>query len=125
MKNTAEKLKTEITEVEGVPLVRVHGEVDLHTVHELESALRVGAARAKSALIVDLGDISYLDSAGLGALLAAYRTLSAKDSALYVVAPLNRPGVCRVLEITRLDSLLRVRHSMDDVLKELKTTRAA
>ena len=119
------RLSTEILEQDGVPLVRGRGEIDVHTVPEFERALRTGIERGASALVVDLSDISYLNSAGLSALVAAYKVLSARDAALYVVAPPGRPGVRRVLEITRLDALMNVRDTVEEAIAQIKASTTA
>lgn len=119
------RLSTELIERDGVPIVRVHGEIDLHTAPEFERALRAGMERRTPALIVDLSDISYVDSSGLSALLAANKELSARNAALYVAAPPGRPGVRRVIEITRLDTVIRVRDTVEDILDEFGRREAA
>lgn len=119
------RLSTELIERDGVPVVQAHGEIDLHTAPEFERTLRAGMDRRTSALIVDLSDISYVDSSGLSALLAANKELSARDAALYVAAPPGRPGVRRVIEITRLDAVIRVRDTVEDILDEFGRREAA
>ena len=119
------RLSTELIERDGVPIVRVHGEIDLHTAPEFERTLRAGMDRRTPALIVDLSDISYVDSSGLSALLAANKELSARNAALYVAAPPGRPGVRRVIEITRLDTVIRVRDTVEDILDEFGRREAA
>ena len=116
-----EKLSIELIDQEGIPVVHVRGEIDLYTVPEFEQAVQEGINRGGLALVVDLSDVPYLDSAGLSVLFAAYKALSARNAMLYVVAHLGQPGVCRVLEITRLDTLIRVRGTVEDVIKELQT----
>ena len=119
------RLSTEIIERDGIPVVRVHGEIDLHTASEFERALRVGIERGAAALIVDLTDVPYLDSAGLSALLAAHKSLSARNAVLYVVAAPGHPGLRRVLEITRLDTIIVVHDTVEDALKEMRPSKAA
>lgn len=119
-----EKPAIEITERDGYPVVSVCGEIDLYTAPQFQLAL-TSAEKDRPVLIVDLSGISYIDSAGLSALLLTYKRLSGRGAKLYVVAPPDNPGVRRVMEVTRLDSLIPVRPSMDDVLNELKMHGAA
>jgi len=106
-------------------VVQAAGEVDLYTAPELDQALKQAARRGIRAVIVDLTNIAYLDSAGLSTLLRAQRELSGRDAALYVIAPPGTPGVRRALEITRLDMLMRVRDSLASALRELRMRAAA
>ncbi|HEY3297236.1 MAG TPA: STAS domain-containing protein [Armatimonadota bacterium] len=119
------RLSTELTAEEQIPIVRVHGEIDLYTVPEFEDALKSGMQSPFPGLIVDLTDISYVDSAGLGALLAAYKNLSKRDGRLFIVANPHSPGVRKILEITRLDTILNVVGTLKDAIDGLRSSKAA
>jgi anti-anti-sigma factor len=119
------RLSAKLTEIDGVPVLQVHGEIDLYTAPEFRDALQQGVGQDPRALIVDLSDISYIDSAGLGALLAAFKMLSVHDAELYIVTNPQSPGVRRVMEITRLDTLMKLYDSLDDALKDLAIRKAA
>jgi len=123
MDNT--RLSAQITSINGIPIVAVQGEIDLYTVPEFRKALQQVIDEEPSALIVDLREISYIDSAGLGALLAAFKTLSAHNAPICVVTGPDNPGVRRVLEITRLDTLMLIRNSVEDAVRDLSVSRAA
>ena len=119
------KLTTEVVDCGGFPLVRVSGQVDLHNVHEFEKAMRTGIEREAKALIVDLTGISYLDSAGLSALVAAYKMLESRGAGLYIVASSDQPGVWRVLDVSRLNTFIPVHNTVDEVLNDLRVREAA
>lgn len=123
--NDHTKLSAELADCDGIPLIRVHGEIDLHSAAELDQVVRAGVERGTRALIVDLGDASYLDSAGLSTLLAAHKALSARNASLFVVAPPSQRAVRRVLEITRLEAVFHVRSTVEDVLNEMRSAEAA
>jgi anti-sigma B factor antagonist len=120
-----ERLSIEITENAGIPIIHVGGEIDLYTVSRFDRALQEAIGRATRAVVVDLTDLSYIDSAGLSTLLNAHRSLSERNAVLYVVAPPGRPGVCRVLEITRLDRVVKRRSTVDEAIRELTLSAAA
>ncbi len=119
------RLSVEVDDIEGIPVVHAYGEVDLYTVPEFNDALKQAIGRRTDAVIVDLSDIAYLDSAGLSTLLCASRKLSSRNGILYVIAPPGNPGVRRALEITRLDTLMRVRDTLESALGELRMRAAA
>ena len=125
MRNTQNtKIQISTTEKDGYPIVSVSGEIDLYTAPEFQDALTL-AGRDAPVLIVDLSGISYIDSAGLSVLLLIYKRLSARGAAFFVVSPPDNPGVRRVMEVTRLDSLLSIRPTVEDVLRELHMQEAA
>lgn len=119
------RLSTELIKSEGTPIVRVHGEIDLYSVPEFEDVLKCGMEMGTSVLIVDLTDISYIDSAGLGSLLMAFKTLGKRDAKLHIVATPGRPGVRKILEITRLDTVMSIFNTLKDALESVKQPKAA
>ena len=116
---------TRLTECRGMPLIHTSGEIDLYTVPQFQQALRAGMDSGSPVLIVDLTDVQYIDSAGLSALIGAYKELSSQKRRLFVIAPENHPGVSRVLEISRLNTIISIRGSLKEVMSEIDALRAA
>jgi anti-anti-sigma factor len=90
----------------GIVRVRVIGEVDLCTAPLLEQAL-VRELDAAADLLLDLSEVSFLDSSGLHAIVSAARTARANGGVLVVDSPLPAQAR-RVIEITGLEQLLHV-----------------
>lgn len=65
-------------------------------------------------VLLDLRNVEFIDSAGLGAVLAAYRGLAAKEGRL-VLCELSAP-VRGLFEMVRLHRVLDLRSSRDDAL---------
>lgn len=84
---------------EGVTLVVLGGELDIYTVsgfrHDLED-LDV----ATTPLVIDLTDVTLLDSSGLGALVSLLNRARSGDGQLGLICPHRR--LRRVFEITGL-----------------------
>lgn len=102
--------------VPGGWLVEVSGEVDLHTAPRLRAALddavaavtppaQAPAGRA-GAVLVDLAGVSFMDSTGLGELMAAHKALDRAGGRLHLVVAAGR--VARVLSLTGLDEVLAI-----------------
>jgi anti-anti-sigma factor len=86
------------SEFEGGRVFALRGELDAATCRGL--AERLNGAPG-SLLVVDLGQLSFIDSSGLGALHTARRAAIENGGNLVVSRP--TPMVYRVLEITGLD----------------------
>jgi anti-sigma B factor antagonist len=88
---------------EGVALVAVSGELDLASVDELRTALRTAAATRSPSVVVDVSDVSFIDSTALAALLRS-NELSSNGVQMVMACP---PGsVRRLLTMTSLDDRL-------------------
>ncbi|GDY32281.1 STAS domain-containing protein [Gandjariella thermophila] len=97
-------------------VVRVSGEVDMTTAAQLERQLEQACAQAgpEAAVVVDLLDVSFLDAAGLGAMVRVQQRCHQHGHRLRVVAS-HRP-VLRPLTLTGLDAVLEVVPSLADAL---------
>ena len=89
--------------VEGARLVRVAGEIDVSTVGALRRELDT-AREEDMTVLLDLSDVSFIDSRGLDLLLEASRDSATSDWAFFVVRP--SAAVNRVIEISRTRDLL-------------------
>jgi anti-sigma B factor antagonist len=97
-------------------VIAARGEVDLATAPVLRDAVE-GADPEASVVVVDLTDVSFLDSSGLRVLAQCQRMLSGPDedgAAMRVVVA--SPAVQRVFDVTGLRSFFDVYDSLDDAL---------
>lgn len=98
-------LVTSMNEHDDKVVVSVGGDVDLVTSHELRQVLE-DAVRVNPRVEVDLTGLTFIDSSGLSALVEGHR--AARDAGGVVVLRNPTPMLRRLLDITRLDSLLVV-----------------
>jgi stage II sporulation protein AA (anti-sigma F factor antagonist) len=85
---------------DGTTVVGVSGEVDLASSPDLTACLD----QVDGVVVVDLSDVTFLDSSGMGALVAARKRLQADGGDLTVRAP--RDNVRGALEATGLGVLI-------------------
>jgi anti-sigma B factor antagonist len=90
---------------EGVTYLSVTGEVDLAVADDLREAGIAALTPLAGTLRIDLSGVTFMDSTGLSALIAINQ--AAGDNHTVV---LDRPSsrVCRVLEVSGLNRVLRV-----------------
>ena len=96
---------------DGATVVAVSGEVDLQTAPRLAEALE---SCPGGRVVVDLSDVDFLDSSGLGALVTGNRHLTEAGGSLRLVRP--RPSVDKVLTISRLTDVIEAFDSVDAAL---------
>lgn len=94
-------------------IVRLSGELDLYNASVVREALAAVVDSSPQRIVVDLGDVSFIDSTALGVLLEARARLPRKDA--FVLA---EPGAetRRTLQVSGLDRQIRVAESVDDAL---------
>ncbi len=90
----------------GVVVFRLRGELDMATAVDLRSRLAEELGKGPGAVAVDLTELSFVDSSGIGALLVASRR--AQEAGCSFV--LHSPGraVRRALQLTGVDALLKI-----------------
>jgi anti-anti-sigma factor len=105
------ELVTSTETSDGKAVVRVSGDVDLVSCHDLRRALDE-ALEASPHTVVDFTELSFIDSSGLSVLVEAHK--HARDRGGVFVVRNPTPMLRRLLDITRLDSLLVLETSSDD-----------
>lgn len=115
---TPVRLEMETTEFGDFAVVAVRGEIDAYTAPTLRARLFDLHERAFRTLILDAGGIEFIDSSGLGVLIAAYkRSLRGGGYGLFVASPSER--VSASLKITGLVQVFVVSESVEAAVTEL------
>src|SRR3954451_6856907 len=86
---------------DDVSIAAIDGEIDASNVHELSERLRTLLTNRSTALVVDLTDTSYLDSAGINMLFQLSGELTARQQRLRLIVPAATP-ILRMLTIAGL-----------------------
>jgi anti-sigma B factor antagonist len=94
-------------------VVRLGGELDLYNAGQVRSALADACAQAPERLVVDLGEVEFIDSTALGVLIETRTKLANRDGFL-----LAAPGLetRRALQISGLDQLFTVHDTVPEAL---------
>lgn len=96
--------------------VRLAGELDLSTVEPFRAALG-GQLVAGRSVAVDLAELTFCDSTGLGAMVALHRTAREVGAGLAWYAPGRR--ILGLLKMTGLDQVLPVFATREAAWSEL------
>lgn len=101
-----------------VVLVRVRGELDFGTTPRLVDALH-GLPKRGHHLVFDLSGLTFCDSSGLGALIAAYKVTTAGGGDVYLTGV--APTVLAAITVTSLDQLFQIRDDLTAVFAEISS----
>jgi len=95
-----------ISEVDQVTLIEASGRIDSMNANELGETLSEEIERGGRRIVLDLSKVSYMSSAGLRELVAAYRKLQDAFGDLRLAQPSAR--VQDVLEMSGLDTIFQI-----------------
>jgi anti-sigma B factor antagonist len=109
--------KLDIREVEGaggVAVVHLSGALTLGSLFEFQDATR---REWKSGLVLALGGVAYMDSAGLGAILGLFAASQRKGTG-FALAEVGK-RVMTLLEVSKVDGLVPRYGSVDEAAAAL------
>ncbi|HEV2888258.1 MAG TPA: STAS domain-containing protein [Jatrophihabitans sp.] len=87
-------------------VLEVHGEVDVHSASQLADRLVQIIDSGQQSVVVDLSRLSFIDSTGLGALVAARNRAQQTGAALRLVCTSER--MLKLFRITGLDAVFEI-----------------
>jgi len=102
----------QVTQRDGVAVVRVVGELDLATAPQARTAVVRALASGGPDLELDLTAVDFVDSLGLGVVVSALKRVRSRGGHLVVVAAADR--VRKPFELTGLDALVDLRQPSVD-----------
>ncbi|WP_210335432.1 STAS domain-containing protein [Microvirga sp.] len=98
---------------QGFALVRLSGRLDAAAAPQILARLKDAVADGKSRLAVDLSEVSFIDSTGLGTLVSGLKAARKAEGDLRLIAP--SPQAQRLLRLTTLDRVFVTSDTPDDV----------
>ena len=106
------ELVIEVEEEEGVTIVKPAGEIDLGRSPALRVKLGEVIGRNSPRVIVDLSQVSYMDSSGVATLVEALQQCRAGNQTLVLCS--MQPRVHSIFEIARLDMVFKIVESLEE-----------
>jgi anti-sigma B factor antagonist len=103
---------------EGVVVLTLDGEFDLAAAPAIRERLDAARAAQTRGVVLDMSDVTFLDSSALRELLRADAALRAEGAPLVLAGV--RPAVARLLELTRTTGLLIAAPTVEESLQRLK-----
>jgi anti-sigma B factor antagonist len=96
-------------------VVSINGELDAFNVDELAKAFGEAEDDGRSALVIDLSRVSFIDSTALGVVVRTVNEVADGGGSARVVLP--ETSARRIFEITTLDRVLPVADSLEEALR--------
>jgi anti-sigma B factor antagonist len=100
----AEKFEVKQESTERTNTVYLHGELDLSTASQLRSAMEPVVNDAQKTLTINLKDLKYIDSTGMGVIISMLKTRDQINADLFIQD--IPPKVKRLFDLTGITKFL-------------------
>jgi anti-sigma B factor antagonist len=115
------KLQIRVQNTQGPAVVRVTGEIDLSNAARLQDQLSLLVGQGH--VVVDLSEVTFIDSTGLTAFIVGHRRAAAAGTGLHLAGATGT--VQRLLELTQLDRHLDHHSALAGALEAAEAPDAA
>ncbi|KGX90578.1 positive regulator of sigma-B activity [Pontibacillus halophilus JSM 076056 = DSM 19796] len=99
-------LTIDVANKENENIVSLSGEIDAYTAPKLKETLLPLTKGENTVVTVDLAEVNYMDSTGLGVFISALKSTKETNSELKLINPNDR--VMRLFEITGLTEIINI-----------------
>jgi anti-sigma B factor antagonist len=107
-------LRVEVEDRQDHTVVTASGEVDASNADQLGDALLDPLVNGRPRVLLDFGQVTFIDSTGLGVLVKVHREALARRAAFALVHP--TPQTRKLLGVLGLDQLFTIYDSVDAAL---------
>ena len=101
-------------EADGKTIVAVGGEIDVYTAPKLRDKISELVAAGAYDIVVDMHEVEFLDSTGLGVLVGGLKKVRAHDGSLRLVC--NQDRLLKIFRITGLAKVFVIHETADEAL---------
>ena len=99
-------------------IIDVSGEMDLYNSYKLKELVMKMMERQVKSVVLNMEEVEYIDSSGIGALIHIYSTMKKASCQLYIT---NIHGaVKKVIELTKLMGYFPITNSLEEALQKLE-----
>ena len=106
------ELGIDVRRVDSAAVVDVKGEIDVYTAPKLREKLIELVSEGTYQVVVNLEDVDFLDSTGLGVLVGALKRVKAHDGSLSLVCTQDK--ILKIFKITGLTKVFPIHASLDE-----------
>ncbi len=101
----------------GVVVLNLRGSLDAETVHNLEAALQETSEAGENNLVLDLSELEYISSAGVGTFIGCIGALREERRHMIFINP--SPNILELFEMLGFTKLFRIMANREEALEAL------
>jgi anti-sigma B factor antagonist len=114
VRNTTVELSLDTRQHNGRTIIEVGGEIDVYTAPKLRDRISELVADGNYHLVIDMENVDFLDSTGLGVLVGGLKKLRAHDGSMQLICTQER--LLKIFRITQLAKVFAIYESQADAL---------
>ncbi|MGQ9629914.1 MAG: STAS domain-containing protein [bacterium] len=95
-------------------ILRLSGDLDATSAFEISSKVRIHFDDKRERVVLDMSDVGYVNSAGLGSLVSLTKRADSQGVQLIIAA--LRPDVEKIVKETRIDSIIKICPTVEGAL---------
>lgn len=109
-------MRLEVTQEDSIAIAHVAGELDMANRSHFADEVLGKMADESAALVVDLTELQYIDSAGVRSLFEIAKTLKMREQ-FFAIAVLEASPLRNVLKITQVEDVAAICPTRQDALE--------
>lgn len=111
-------LKISLKSMETVPVLELEGEVDVYTAPKIKSHLIDLITDGKYKIIIDLNNVDFMDSSGLGVLVGGLKRVKPHNGLISLVC--TKEPILKIFKITGLTKVFPIHENQSQAFEALQ-----
>jgi len=108
-------VELELKQIRNTLLVRIRGEMDMVVAEKLRKEIdRKLDTKKISNLVINLEEVTFIDSSGLGVIIGRFKKISSLNGKMYIVGA--RPQVHKILMFSGINRLVSMYNNEQDII---------
>ncbi len=105
-------------EKEDIFIIKIIGEVDLYNAPKIKETINSALNKSFTKFVINMGEVTYIDSTGIGSLIYARTSISNIRGALRLIN--IKDSVKKIFELTKLNNFFTIMATEDEAIENLK-----
>ena len=103
---------------DNIYVIELDGELDLYNAYKVKTLYAKMAEKGINSIILDLENLDYLDSSGLGSMIYIFSDLKKHDGKMSLYHLNGAPK--NLIQMTRLDKLFLIADTIEESVEQVK-----
>jgi anti-sigma B factor antagonist len=108
-------MKIDSSEIGGATVIGLSGEIDMHTSPDLRKTLFALIKKKPAAIVVDFGEVTYIDSSGIATLVEGLKAMRTYKGKLKLVG--INDHIMDIFKFAKLDMVFEIYGTVNAALK--------